>query len=293
MRSEAYPTEPSRAAGMASVIMNREIEERYSMEEVHGLYFVVLKAGNHQEIARSCPIPSEAAALLLLPSRRCTVPAAVIAPPPLPLKPVAPLPPMPPYVVRSGPKWFLWFLLLLPLFALLIWALWPIGAKQVKPASAPVALTRSVPPEPAPAKESRREVLRWIFFDFGKADLNPESKVELDKMAHILRENPGMTGVLRGNTDAVSGDDFNNALSRRRAEAAKAYLVTLGIDGSRITIEAVGERQPIAANALQGYDTPEGRQLNRRVELFVKGGDGRSIIVESVAPEVPKDLKPR
>jgi outer membrane protein OmpA-like peptidoglycan-associated protein/uncharacterized protein YegP (UPF0339 family) len=63
MRSEGYPTAGARDNGYNSVLKNRELKERYSIKEVAGRYFVILKAGNHQEIARSCPYNSMAAVM--------------------------------------------------------------------------------------------------------------------------------------------------------------------------------------------------------------------------------------
>jgi outer membrane protein OmpA-like peptidoglycan-associated protein/uncharacterized protein YegP (UPF0339 family) len=79
MRSEGYPTTAARDNGMASVEKNRSLEERYAVLEKMGRYFVILKAGNHQEIARSCPFSSEAAARAIFPSGRAAVAAAKIA----------------------------------------------------------------------------------------------------------------------------------------------------------------------------------------------------------------------
>jgi outer membrane protein OmpA-like peptidoglycan-associated protein/uncharacterized protein YegP (UPF0339 family) len=70
MRSEGYPTTAARDNGMASVRKNRDMEERYAIMEKMGRFFVILKAGNHQEIARSCPYDSEEAARAIFPSGR-------------------------------------------------------------------------------------------------------------------------------------------------------------------------------------------------------------------------------
>ena len=70
MRSEGYTTEKARDNGIASVKKNRDMEKRYSIEEKMNYFFVVLKAGNHQEIARSCPYKERAAAMALYPSER-------------------------------------------------------------------------------------------------------------------------------------------------------------------------------------------------------------------------------
>jgi outer membrane protein OmpA-like peptidoglycan-associated protein/uncharacterized protein YegP (UPF0339 family) len=64
-RSEGYPTPAARDKGLESVRKNRDIKERISIEEKRGLYYLVLKAGNHQEIGRSCPKISESALSLL------------------------------------------------------------------------------------------------------------------------------------------------------------------------------------------------------------------------------------
>jgi uncharacterized protein YegP (UPF0339 family) len=70
MRSEGYPTAAARDNGMASVAKNRELEERYGVEPKLNRYFTFLKAGNHQEIARSGAFPTELAAKSLYPSAR-------------------------------------------------------------------------------------------------------------------------------------------------------------------------------------------------------------------------------
>jgi large subunit ribosomal protein L30 len=67
LRSEGYPTKSARDNGMASVAKNRGLAERYSVEQADGGFYTVLKAGNHQEIARSAPQASEAAARALIP----------------------------------------------------------------------------------------------------------------------------------------------------------------------------------------------------------------------------------
>jgi uncharacterized protein YegP (UPF0339 family) len=70
MRSEGYPTTAARDNGYASVLKNRDLQGRYATVERMGRFFTILKAGNHQEIARSCPYSSEAAALAIYPEAR-------------------------------------------------------------------------------------------------------------------------------------------------------------------------------------------------------------------------------
>ena len=78
LRSEGYPTRSARDNGMASVAKNRDLAERYACVEDGGKYYAVLRAGNHQEIARSVPCDSEAAARALIPG--AAAPARVKSP---------------------------------------------------------------------------------------------------------------------------------------------------------------------------------------------------------------------
>ena len=69
-----------------------------------------------------------------------------------------------------------------------------------------------------------------------------------------------------GHTDSVGSDAYNQKLSLRRSQAVKAYLVSKGIEKTRIYTEGKGEKQPVADNK-----TKEGRAKNRRVEIEVVG----------------------
>ena len=69
-----------------------------------------------------------------------------------------------------------------------------------------------------------------------------------------------------GHTDSVGSDAYNQKLSMRRSQAVKAYLVSKGIDKTRIYTEGKGEKQPVADNK-----TKDGRAKNRRVEIEVVG----------------------
>lgn len=134
--------------------------------------------------------------------------------------------------------------------------------------------------------------LKDIFFDFDRADLRAVSQSELRKLATILKQNPSYTSELRAHTDAKGSNEYNVALSMRRANAAKAYLQKQGIAASRIKVSQYGEEQPIAKNELNGgQDTEAGRQFNRRVELLVIDASGT--VLNSIKEEinVPSDLK--
>ena len=103
-----------------------------------------------------------------------------------------------------------------------------------------------------------------ITFETGKADLKPESMVEINRIAKLMQENPGLEFEVQGHCDATGSDKVNDPLSQKRAEAIVAALVEQGIAQARLTPVGKGSHVPIASNS-----TDEGRAKNRRVE-FVK-----------------------
>jgi OOP family OmpA-OmpF porin len=103
-------------------------------------------------------------------------------------------------------------------------------------------------------------------YDFDKSTLKPEGKATLDKIAISIKSVKLEVIIAVGNTDSVGTDAYNTALGQRRAQSVKAYLVSKGVDGSRIYTESKGKSNPVASNA-----TAEGRSANRRVDLEVIG----------------------
>jgi len=103
-----------------------------------------------------------------------------------------------------------------------------------------------------------------VFFDFDKADLQPESYPELSRAVSLMKSNPSMQVEIAGYTDAKGSDAYNIDLSQRRATSVRDYLVKHGVEKNRITAKGYGKEQPIASN-----DTDEGRAENRRVEFIV------------------------
>lgn len=107
-----------------------------------------------------------------------------------------------------------------------------------------------------------------VLFDFDRADVRPDAAAALDTLAAALRDTGAPTAVVSGHTDAIGSDSANQDLSERRADAVVAALRERGV-GSDLTGEGHGESRPVAANEVDGADNPAGRQLNRRVEIFV------------------------
>lgn len=104
--------------------------------------------------------------------------------------------------------------------------------------------------------------LNNIFFDFDSDRLRPESKLELERLRKIIIDNPNLRVEIMGHTDWVGSGDYNLGLSDRRAESVRRYLVNAGIADATMIARGYGETRPMAPNT-----SPEGRQLNRRVEF--------------------------
>jgi OOP family OmpA-OmpF porin len=104
------------------------------------------------------------------------------------------------------------------------------------------------------------------FFDFDKSVLKPEGKAKLDDLVGKLKGISLEVIIAVGHTDSTGADGYNQALSTKRADAVKAYLVSNGVEKNRIYTEGKGEASPIADNK-----TKEGQAKNRRVEVEVVG----------------------
>jgi len=107
-------------------------------------------------------------------------------------------------------------------------------------------------------------VLNNIFFDYGKSTLRPESYAELGILLKLMNDIPTLKIEISGHTDNKGAADFNQKLSESRAKSVVDYLVSKGVEATRMTFKGYGFTQPIATNA-----TEEGRQMNRRTEFKV------------------------
>jgi outer membrane protein OmpA-like peptidoglycan-associated protein len=104
-----------------------------------------------------------------------------------------------------------------------------------------------------------------VFFATGSSKLLAKSFPKLNDVVTILKENPSYKVQIDGHTDDVGKDENNQTLSENRAAAVKAYLVSKGIEESRLASAGYGETKPVADNK-----TAAGRAKNRRVEMSVR-----------------------
>jgi outer membrane protein OmpA-like peptidoglycan-associated protein len=101
-----------------------------------------------------------------------------------------------------------------------------------------------------------------INFDIDKSTLRPESMGTFNQIKRIMSDNPDLNFEIGGHTDNTGTAPHNLSLSQQRADAVKAQLVSMGIDGARLSTKGYGDTKPIAPNT-----TPEGKANNRRVEF--------------------------
>ncbi|MGY4831712.1 OmpA family protein [Sphaerotilaceae bacterium SBD11-9] len=153
--------------------------------------------------------------------------------------------------------------LLVPLFAGAVFALSLSGcSKEPEPkAVAPMAA--------APKKASA--VMKFdeaALFDFDKADLKPEGKEQLTAYREKAKAELSSAEKVRivGYTDSTGTAEHNAQLSKQRAEVVRDYLVSIGVDASKVDAVGAAASNPIADNS-----TKEGQAMNRRVEIEVTG----------------------
>lgn len=115
-------------------------------------------------------------------------------------------------------------------------------------------------------EESVREVLDFamqaVQFETEKATLKEESFPVLDQIVDIMEQYPDYSLRISGHTDSLGDDEFNRTLSEERAKACYQYIVSKGVQPSRLSYTGYGEERPIADN-----ESSRGRRLNRRVEF--------------------------
>ncbi len=110
-----------------------------------------------------------------------------------------------------------------------------------------------------------------IYYDLDKWDIRPDAAVELDKLARLFKDNPGLSFELSSHTDSRGGDNYNLVLSDARAHSAVNYLIQQGVDPDRLTGKGYGETQLVNQCSNGVKCTEEAHQANRRTEFKVVG----------------------
>ena len=106
--------------------------------------------------------------------------------------------------------------------------------------------------------------LNQIYFEFNSSELLTISYIQLDSLYNILEEKPSVRIEIRGHTDNIGNEGYNKKLSVERAASVYNYLLDKGIPKTRMKYRGFGPNVPVADNS-----TEEGRELNRRVEIFI------------------------
>jgi OmpA-OmpF porin, OOP family len=138
-------------------------------------------------------------------------------------------------------------------------------------ATAPVSIPAPKAQAPQPQPQPQPVVTKTTFqtdtlFDFDKSVIKPEGKQSLDKLVTKLNTIKLEVIIVVGHTDSIGTDAYNMKLGDRRADSVRAYLISKGVEKSRVYVESKGEKQPVADNK-----TAAGRAKNRRVEVEVVG----------------------
>jgi len=144
---------------------------------------------------------------------------------------------------------------------------------------APTAPPRAGEDVPTEIRQTPRGVVitfRNVLFAFDSADLTPQARREIERMAFVLNH-PQAIGrriTLEGYTDSIGTDAYNLELSRRRAASVAEELVARGVARARLSVDGLGKQRPVSPNTTPaGKDNPAGRALNRRVEAVVQTSD--------------------
>jgi outer membrane protein OmpA-like peptidoglycan-associated protein len=114
-----------------------------------------------------------------------------------------------------------------------------------------------------------------ILFNSGLSTLRETSIPELNRIAEYLNKNPNLRLEIVGYTDNLGPESVNQQVSAERARLVKEYLVSQGIDPSRLETKGMGSLNPVESN-----DTQLGRQANRRIEFMITGESLRAQVKE-------------
>ena len=137
----------------------------------------------------------------------------------------------------------------------------PAPVPEARPAPAPAAPARP----PAPSEFRASDALKDIRFDFDKYDIRPADAKVLQENARWMQANQNYLILIEGHCDERGTNEYNLALGERRAKATMNYLVTLGVQASRVTTISYGEERPSCSEKNESCWAQ-----NRRAHFLVK-----------------------
>jgi peptidoglycan-associated lipoprotein len=146
-------------------------------------------------------------------------------------------------------------------------------ASRSEPAPTPTETpppTTSTPPSgpvPGSVEDFRVSVGDRVFFGYDRFDLSPEARSVLERQAAWLRQYPNVRLLVAGNCDERGTREYNLALGARRAAAARDYLVSLGVQASRVETVSYGKERPLDARANE-----EAWSVNRNAHSQIVSG---------------------
>lgn len=112
-------------------------------------------------------------------------------------------------------------------------------------------------------------IVENIYYDLDKSDIRPDAALELNKLVTMLKDNPKVKIELSSHTDSRQGNSYNQMLSQLRAESAVKYIISQGIDASRIKAKGYGETKLLNRCGNGVKCSEEEHQLNRRTEFKI------------------------
>lgn len=143
--------------------------------------------------------------------------------------------------------------------------------QAMTPATTPMSAGMAQPPASLATGPQRSALEERIYFGFDQWSLSNQAQTALVAKADVLRSIPAITLRIEGHADERGSDEYNLALSNRRAAEAKRFLVQYGLEGSRLEVVGYGEEQP----ASTGHDE-QAWSANRRAEFrLTTGADAR------------------
>ena len=125
---------------------------------------------------------------------------------------------------------------------------------------------------------SNKVNINTIYFDFNKFNIRPDAAKELDKVVQVMNEYPELRIEAGSHTDSRGKDKYNMKLSEKRAKATVDYIVSKGIDASRIEYQGYGETQLVNSCANGVKCSREEHQLNRRTEFKIANEEGFELV---------------